>query len=145
MENIFELQLNEQGKSYLVRLHLWAKILYACSALTCIFDAINAWFAFKNYSRFADSYSDLLRFSFYFNTLFLPVYGILVALQGYYLYRFSIGSRKAIEFGDNHTFNTNFKWLLRHTLIAAMLFTLNSIWAMLVSYTELRLQNMGGH
>jgi hypothetical protein len=140
MENLFELSLNEQGKKYLFRLVFWTKAFYACCILTCIFDIINSYFSFKEYARYSDSYpSDFVRAQVFISTCFLAVYGVLLVIQSYFFYRFAKQSKRAIDYQSSADFSSSFNWLLKHCIIAAALFLVNTIWAMSSAYISYRM------
>lgn len=140
-EELFEIKLDETGKKLLTRISRWASILYICCVLTCIFDLINAYLGIKSFLKYADKYDDYMRFSVSFNIIFLIIYAVLLPMQAYYFLSFSRNARKAMQYEDSIGFNSSFKWLLKHIIIASILFTLNSIWAFVYSIREFYFSN----
>lgn len=140
-EELFQIKLDETGKKLLTRISRWASFLYICCVLTCIFDLINAYLAIKAFLKYSDGYEDYMKFSVSFNIIFLIIYAVLLPIQAYYFLSFSRKARKAIQYEDSFSFNNSFKWLLKHVIIAIILFTLNSIWAFLITIREFSLMN----
>jgi len=128
-EELFEIKLDETGRNLLVRISRWTRFLYICSLLTCIFDFIVAGIIFNSFSKYSSGInSSFLTFILRLDILFLVTYAVLLPLQAYYFFVFSGKSRKSMQYEDSIGFNQSFKWLLRHAVIAAILFCLNSIW-----------------
>ncbi len=140
-EELFQIKLDETGKNLLIRISRWARFLYVCCVLTCIFDLVNAYLGIKTFLKYADNYDDYMRFSVIFNIIFLIIYAVLLPAQAYYFLSFSRKARKAIQYEDSFSFNNSFKWLLKHVIIASLLFTLNSIWAFVYSIRDFSLMN----
>ena len=138
-EGIFEIKLDGHGSAVLRRLYSRARFFYGCTLVTLVFDFINAYMAYKSYSKFGSGYPELLKFQTVINISFLIIYAVLLAASGYFLYRFATRSREAIQFNDSHSFNRSFDWLLQQTTIACILFALNSIWAIMNTYSEIKL------
>ncbi len=140
-EELFETKLDENGKKLLIRINRWAKLLYICCILTCIFDLINAYLGIRSFLKNVDGYNDYLKFSVSFNIIFLIIYAVLLPIQAYYFISFSRNARKAIQYEDSIGFNNSFKWLLKHVITASILFTLNSIWIFVINIREISLLN----
>lgn len=140
-EELFEIKLDETGKKLLIRISRWAKFLYICCVLTCIFDLINAYLGIKSFLKYADRYDDYMRFSVSFNIIFLIIYAVLLPIQAYYFLSFSRKASKAMQYEDSIGFNNSFKWLLKNIITASILFTLNSIWAFVYSIREFYFSN----
>jgi hypothetical protein len=140
MENIFELSLNEQGKKYLNRLLFWTKLLYGGCFLTFVFDTINAYLLYKDYIKYVNSYpSDFVRVQVLISTVFLFVYGVLLLIQSHFFYTFSKRSNRAMEYQSTADFNSSFNSLLKHCIVAAILFLINALWAMSYTYLAFRM------
>lgn len=140
-EELFEIKLDETGKRLLIRISRWARFLYICCVLTCIFDLINAYLGIKSFFKYADSYDDYMKFSVSFNIIFLIIYAVLLPVQAYYFLSFSRNGHKAILYEDSIGFNKSFKWLLKHVIIASILFALNSFWALVYSIRDFYFSN----
>lgn len=140
-EELFEIKLDETGKRLLLRVNFWARFLYVCTLLTCVFDLINAYLGIKSFFKNADGYNDYLKFSVSLNIIFLTIYAVLLPIQAYYFLSFSRNARKAIRYEDSIGFNNSFKWLLKHVITASILFTLNSIWIFVINIREISLMN----
>ena len=141
MENeLFEIRLNNTGKVLLKRIHNWAIFFYTCTLLTCLLDLINAYVGLKSYSLAAGpSMPSIFRFRFLFNIGFLILYAILLPLQSYFFYVFTSRAKKAIQYENSEELNKSFKWLLRHAMLAGILFAFNSLWALTITITESRM------
>ena len=61
-------------------------------------------------------------------------FGILSFFAGYYFYKFSIQNSRALETNGELDFNVSFQLLLKHIRAAALLFTLNSLFALITVY-----------
>ena len=136
-EELFEIKLDENGKKLLIRISRWAGLLYICCVLTCVFDLFNAYLGIKSFLKNVDGYNDYLKFSVSFNIIFLIIYAVLLPIQAYYFISFSRKARKAIQYEDSIGFNHSFQWLLKHVITASILFTLNSIWILVINIREI--------
>src|SRR3954468_24805748 len=123
---LFEIKLNDQGKMLLLRIYSWAKVLYICSFITFVFDLVNTYLGLRAYRRFSGSYPTLAKLQSLAGLGFLPVYGTLLIIQAWLFYRFSQRSKDACAMGNSGVFNDAFNWLLKHIIIASILFALNS-------------------
>jgi hypothetical protein len=130
-EELFQIKLDETGKRLLMRINFWARLLYIFSLITCIFDFILAWIVFTSFSKYSSGInSSFLTLILRLDIFFLVLYAVLLPAQAYYFLVFTGKSRKAMQYEDSTGFNYSFKWLLRHAVIAAILFSLNSIWGL---------------
>ena len=109
---LFEIRLNDKGKRLLLRISFWTKFFYICTIITCLFDFINGYLGFKSYMRFSGSFLPVMKFQYLFNNFFLIAYAIMLPLQAWFFYRFSIRSKRAFQYGSSEEFNESFQWLL---------------------------------
>lgn len=72
------------------------------------------------------------------NIIFLFIYAIILPIQAYFFYRFTSESNKGLRYENAEELNSSFKWLFRHAVFAAILFVLNSLWAMYLAQQEIR-------
>ena len=140
--DLFEIKLNDKGKILLLRINSWAKFLYICTMITCVFDLINAYIGFWAYKKFLSSSIGIIKFQTQMNIIFLAIYAIALPVQAYLFYRFSTRSRKALLYENSEDFNDSFRWLLKHAMVASFLFALNSLWAILVTYSEIKMASL---
>jgi len=139
--HLFDTRLNEQGKNFLARIHKWAKFFYACTIVTCVFDLINAYFAFRNYQKFYTNFPALIKFQEIISIIFLIIYPVLLVCAGYFFYRFANKSVTAVQFENELEYNGALQFLLKHILVATVLFALNSVWAFIIIYTQIKMSN----
>lgn len=132
--NIFEIKLNEKAEKLLPRIHKWARFFYICTLVTAVLDIANGYIGIEAYSRYANAATEMQKFQAVLDTTFIFIYGILVPIQAWYLYLFTKGSNKALQYGSSEEFNNSFEWLLKHALVASLLFLLNSIWGISQTY-----------
>lgn len=140
-EELFEIKLDETGKKLLIRISRWARFLYVCTLLTCVFDLTMAYLGLKSLLKYDYYNFAYQKFYISFNIIFLIIYAILLPLQAYFFFTFSRKTRKAIQYEDSIGFNNSIKWLLKHVITASILFTLNSIWALVTSIHDLSVLN----
>ena len=135
--NLFEIRLNDKTEKLLPRIYNWAKFFYICTIVTCILDFINACLLFRMYMRMPNISQDSKAQAFT-DITFLIIYAILVPLQAYYLFKFCKKANRSIAYSDSEEFNSSFQMLLRHAMIAALLFLFNSVWLMIVTFITLK-------
>jgi len=131
---LFDIQLNDQGKNFLDRINFWAKFFYVCAGVTCVADVSIALLSIR-WFKYYDAAPTLLKFRFTMYVTFLVIYAILLPVQAYLFYQFSSRSKKAIY---TEEFNNSFKWLLQQVILASILFALNSLWAVATVVMEIK-------
>jgi hypothetical protein len=136
--HLFETRLNSHGRHFLLRINKWAMVFYACTILTCIFDLINAYFAFKDYVKFSGNYPAIIKFQSIVSSVFLVIYPVLLVLTGYFFYQFTHKSIKALQNENESDYNNSLGFLLKHIIIASVLFALNSLWALMLTYVQIK-------
>lgn len=137
--HLFETKLNDHGIHFLTRINKWATVFYSCTIATCIFDMINAYFAFREYVKFSDNYPSLIKFQSLVSSVFLVIYPVLLVLTGYFFYQFTHKSMKALQHQNESEYNDSLRFLLKHISIASILFALNSVWALMLTYIQIKI------
>jgi len=136
--HLFQVRINQQGRSLLLRMKKWAIFFYGCTIVTGVFDSVNAYLIFEGYKKYAKSYSYFLKFQSIISIAFLLVYSFLVILTAHYFYQFTTKSATAIEEDNELEYNSNLNFLLRHIVVSSILFTLNSLWSFMLALIQIR-------
>ena len=126
--NLFEIKLNEKTERLLPRINNWARFFYICTLVTSIVDIINGYIHIELYNTYAHLATNIQKIESIIDITFVFVYAILVPIQAYYLYLFTKGSNRSLQYGSSEEFNLSFEWLFKHAMIASILFLINSIW-----------------
>ena len=137
--HLFEVKVNQQGRDLIARIRNWAKFFYVCTFFTLVFDFANGFVAFKKFYKLYDSYPSLLKMEFIVSNGFIFIYSLLLVASGYFFYRFATRSFFAVEQDNESSYNDALRFLLKHITIASILFGLNSLWAFLIFYVQIKL------
>ena len=136
--HLFEAKINNKGKDLLFRTKRWAAIFYGCAIITFIFHIINAFLTVRNYLRLGSRYSATIKAEIIIDIVFLALFSILLITQSYYFLQFSMRSNTALQNENEDDFNESFAFLLKHIIIAAILFALNTVWAIYLVFLLMR-------
>ena len=136
---LFEVRLDESGKRLLQRLVFWTKFFYVCTLITCVFDFLNGALVLRTYTQVSGSLAPIFKFEYLFNAIFLAVYAIMLPLQAWFFFRFSGKSNRAAQSGNSEAYNESFQWLVKHAVLASVLFAFNSLWAIVNTGIQLRI------
>jgi hypothetical protein len=137
--DLFEVKINEQGRSVLRHIRNWAKFFYICTFFTLVFDFANGFVAFKKFYKLYTNYPSLVKLEFIASNGFLFIYSFLLVASAYCFYQFAAKSFIALEEQDESSYNDALRFLLKHITIASILFALNSLWALLIFYVQIKL------
>jgi hypothetical protein len=135
--HLFQVKVNQQGRSLLLRMKKWA-IFYGCTIVTGVFDCVNAYLILEGYKKYANSYSYYLKFQSIVSIVFLLLYSFLLIFSARYFYQFTSKSVTAVEQDNEIEYNNNLNFLLRHVVVSSILFTLNSLWSLMLAFMQIR-------
>ena len=117
-ELIFEIELNNEGRGYILRLFIWIRLVFIAAIIWSAINLLSAISGIITASRVLGFQDYLLnaRLMGVFIFTFLNV--ILVPLQAYYYYSFSKQIRESLDEQDTVKFNGSFKLLNSNAVIA---------------------------
>jgi hypothetical protein len=136
--HLFQVKVNQQGRSLLLRMKKWAIFFYGCTIVTGVFDCVNAYLILEGYKKYANSYSYYLKFQSIVSIVFLLLYSFLLIFSARYFYQFTSKSVTAVEQDNEIEYNNNLNFLLRHVVVSSILFTLNSLWSLMLAFMQIR-------
>lgn len=130
MEKVLsEIVSDKKNKDLIKNIYLLAIFFLIGTMITGLFDLLNSYKLFKAYTNFSSNSPGNFKIQLIANIIFLVLYGVALPLQAYFFFRFA---SKLNEPDPNaETCYSTFNYLLRQAFIAAILFGLNAIWAII--------------
>jgi hypothetical protein len=106
-----------------------AKVLFILIICTSLFDLYSSFKLFKTYTNIPGSASVSFEIQFFANIIFLILYGVMLPVQTYFFFQFILRFKNVIETENVNEANDALRFLLYQTIVAILLFGINSIWA----------------
>ena len=138
-EHLFEIKLTSDGKNSLNRINKLGRFLFTCSIVTAILDLIQAFMSFRALNAFSAKVPEVLNLQTIISIIFVSLYAVIIPFHGYFFYRFTKLSKKALNYETTDDFNWSLKWLSKYVITASILFGLNVFFGIILIYTEIKL------
>jgi hypothetical protein len=138
-EHLFEIKLNTDGKNLLMRINNFGKFLFTCSLIIAAIDLISAFISLRAYNVFSQKSPEVLNFQTITSIIFLILYTVILPFHGYFFYRYTKLSKKAINYESSNEFNQSFEWLVKYIITVSILFGINVFFGIIVVYTQIQL------
>jgi hypothetical protein len=135
-ENFFELTLSQQGANWLLRLYKITRWLIIMGIVLFLLGFINIILQYNLYLQYKtpNNWLEIVQTRIY--PAFEGVALIITIVQLYYYFTFTRICKEAIEQQQSELFNNAFKWLLRNTLTACVMFVMHFIGTSFVLYNQ---------
>ncbi|MFL5810923.1 MAG: hypothetical protein ACJ749_15490 [Flavisolibacter sp.] len=136
-EEIFSIQLNQEGINWLNRFYKIAKVLFLLSLLISLAGMFNVVLKFYDINYDPANIKDpLYRQQVLVSRAYVLLFYLLFPIQVYFFYRFSKQNEKSIELMDSSKFNASFRLLVINSIISIVTFSLNLIFVVLINYGD---------
>jgi hypothetical protein len=138
-DHLFEIKLEANGKYVLQRINKLGKFIFTCSLIIAIFDLISSYVSFRGYVFTAYSAPAILKFETIIGIIYLLLYMLVLPFHGYFFYRYSQASKKALRFESSEEFNQSFNDLHKYVLAVCVLLAINVIFGGAIVYSQIKL------
>ena len=119
--NLFEITLSQEGAGWLLRLYNITRWLFIMGIVMSFLSVLSMILRHRFYMAYniPQHWIDLS-----IRPIFEGVLLTVTIIQLYYFFTFSRTAKKAIEQQQSDLFNESFKWLLRNTILASVMFVM---------------------
>lgn len=125
--NLFEISLSQEGASWLLRLYKVTRWLFVLGIILSLLFVLSLILRYRIYMRYNIPHNWITNVEMKILPIFEGVLMVVTIIQIYYFFTFSRTAKKAIEQQQSDLFNESFKWLLRNTLLASVMFVMHLI------------------
>jgi hypothetical protein len=139
--NLFEVSLSAEGAGYLNRVYRITRWVFIVGIFFSVVQLVNIGIRFRMYGS-----SSVFRGSSDWLSILTKIYPvieiitvILALAQLYFFYNFTRIGNKSIEVQQSDLFNESFKWLLRNSLVAIIMFVLDTIMLCFATYSNFKI------
>ena len=139
--NLFEVSLSAEGADYFKRVYRITRWVFIIGIFFSVVQLVNIGTRFSMYGsstafRGGSDWVSIL-------TKIYPVIEIVTVIlalaQLYFFYNFTRIGNKSIELQQSELFNESFKWLLRNSLVAIIMFVLDTIMLCFATYSNFKI------
>jgi hypothetical protein len=134
--NFFQITLSQQAANWLLRVSRITSWLFILGCISCCLHLLSIFLRYAIYEEFTNNGSWEMIFQLYVFPVFEFLFIVVTIIQIYYFYKFTRKCRKGIELQQADLFNESFQWLLKNTLLAAVMFILQLVFIFLVLYWQ---------
>lgn len=132
--NLLKVKLTEERAQQIKIITNLAKVLFVLVMCTGLFDLYSSYKLFKTYADIPGSVPINFKIQFWANIIFLVLYGVMLPLQTYFFYRFTVRFKSEIQSEGATEINNALRFLLYQTIVAVLLFGINSLWAVVNTF-----------